>query len=134
MSAVIISSTAAVLAAQASANANAARVTNCKTLVQGFDSNTATVEQAQGYADCVDLLYPRHQEMPAGDILVLKGVIVLALIGLIAGARCTWSLGGGLGDRIAYSALGGILGAITGPMAAGLLVLLVKAVLFLFQG
>lgn len=93
----------------------------CKSIEFDFNKTTATVEQKQDYARCIDVLYPK---MGGHEVFALKLIIVFCLIGSIIGF-----IKGNkedIGDRFAYGAIG---------LVAGLLCLLfISAIAFLFMG
>lgn len=87
----------AALAASASASAsiaasNAARIqarkAECMGVIDRFDSNGATVAQAQEYASCVQTVYPVHEEMSPNAIIAAKSAMVVAIVFVVV--FCIW--------------------------------------------
>ena len=54
----------------------------CKAIESSFNNTTATIEQKQQYAECIDMLYPLYS---SNDILVVKVLVVLAFVSFIFG-------------------------------------------------
>lgn len=77
MSAVIIASTAAVIAS------NGARRANCQRVIDGYESATASIEQAQAYANCVLFLHPGV--ISDETTLILRAFVALAFISFFIG-------------------------------------------------
>lgn len=73
-----ISTLAFVTATQASNVASENKKEICELTVNSFNKNLSTIEQKQGYADCVETLYP--QKMGVQDVLGLKIFFMTALI------------------------------------------------------
>ncbi len=98
---------AAIAGSQVSIAANQAararKADQCVGVIDGFTNSTATVEQRQQYAECVELLYPSDDAIsPAADVVMLIIVLLGALFGAF-GARshglmpmalmgCIWAL------------------------------------------
>ena len=120
---------AAANSAQAAAHAHRARVESCKVVTAQFEKTTATVEQQQEYASCINTLHPR--EMTDGGILAVKILIVLMLVGLVAGivqaARDRYTTG--LMDYFMLSFMWGLGLPVLGVALAGI----VCATWWLFQ-
>lgn len=96
----------------AAARAHQAQVTACQALTKDFHGDTATIEQRQSYAECVQVLYP--QEMGADSVLFIKAMIVAAILGVIVGAFREVRAGyEPFGDAL----FGGIKGVIVGPVS-----------------
>lgn len=66
------------------AEAREAKTLACKGVVDTFDSKTATIEQSQDYARCINHLYPAQLE--GAEALMLKVAIVLCFMCAIYGA------------------------------------------------
>ena len=81
----LISIMALYTATDASDDASENKKKICKLTVNSFNNKLSTVKQKQGYADCVETLYP--QKMNAEHVLGLKilfmvGFIIFVLIGI----------------------------------------------------
>lgn len=83
----------------------------CRSIVNGYEDRTASIEQRQQYATCVDLLYPTA--LPPGAALFLKVWIVCALLAAPLGA---WML---RHEDPSGGAEPIIFGAVLGPIAVG---------------
>lgn len=95
------------IAINAQATADRAAIVACRQGVKGYQNDTATVEQARQYADCVDRLYP--DPMSGSSVMLLKGVIIICFLGVIIGG-----LWGHLQDEgVFFGALAGFLFAIS---------------------
>ena len=127
---IVMTSVAAASAASASSAASRARFESCKMTIIQFDNKTATVEQMREYAACVENNFPMPAD--AGTTLMIKIFIVLSLIGLIGGIVKAYRdyLEGwrGLETFILFA----IFGAVAIPAAAFVLLVIVKAIRFLF--
>ena len=88
--------------------AQARKAAQCVGVMDGFTHSTATVEQRQQYAECVGLLYSRADVVSPAAVGVL---LIAALLGAIFGARY------GRGEGMAIMAIGGVLGAMSFPLA-----------------
>lgn len=79
MSTVAISLAATSAATTASINSNNSEVKKqaCKVYEREFNSITATVEQKQDYAKCINELHPNFS---GGDIIFFKCLVVLAFV------------------------------------------------------
>ena len=77
----IVGSQASVAANQA---AQARKAAQCAGTMDGFTHATATVEQRQQYAECVELLYPSDDAigLSAAEVLLMAGLLV-AIFGVI---------------------------------------------------
>lgn len=75
----IIASNLAISAATAANNREKAeaKTFNCTQATESFDSKTATLEQKQKYAECVQYLHPVRTEQ---DIVLSKAASVLFLV------------------------------------------------------
>lgn len=98
----------------AQSQAREAKTLACKGVVDSFDSKTATVEQSQDYARCVNHLYP--DQLSDGQTLILKVVIVFCLFCAAFGARHFWKE-----DYHWFSATLGFFIGICGGVAAVLI-------------
>lgn len=68
-------------AAASAANSNAAKKRECELQVQGYQHDTATVQEAQEYASCVRLLYPAPSTpLSGGEVLAIKLAILFVLV------------------------------------------------------
>lgn len=76
----VASAAAVAIASSASVNASIARKNSCKAIINDFNSDTATIEQSQTYAECVNYLYPKSLELSEVDIIGLKISFLCSLI------------------------------------------------------
>ena len=77
---------AAVASSSNSENSSANKTYYCNQIMPKFNPKTATVEQKQDYADCVDHFYP---SMTPADIIAVKVMIIAAFISfVIASVYC----------------------------------------------
>lgn len=118
----------ATIIAASSASANSSNETKlkkikCEIYEQKFNSTTATVEQKQQYADCIQLLHPC---MTGVELLFAKFLVVLSFVFFV--------IGGWLGFKeersLIFSTLIGVLSAVFVPL---MLFLVVSGVIFLFS-
>lgn len=101
--------------AQAAAALSKAKDAECRAEMPGFEHNTATVQEMQGYAECVQRLHPvdRGSEMQVIAWVVLACMVISAVAtGFLRwrDQRCWW----GIGDYVVMYllwALGSILAA-----------------------
>lgn len=113
-------------AAAALQQAREAKKIACQNSMPSFNDQKATIEQKQIYADCVGFLYP--QELDPAQILVMKALFVLALIGGCVGVYK------GKTERYAFDiVIYGLLGFLCFPIAAAGVCGLVAGVLWLFS-
>lgn len=123
-------STAIAISAAASANAAAAasiaRKAECRQVINQLEGKKLTVEERQVYADCVREVYPR--EMDQHDVMAVKALIVIGLVGFIFGGFLGYREDGfALGVALAFlTAAGAVVGAL-------MLVGIAYAILFLFS-
>jgi hypothetical protein len=68
-------------------NTRAERIA-CGKAVEGYRHDDATVEQARAYSRCIDRLHP--SPMSPHDAIALKVVIVVILLGMVAGVVLAW--------------------------------------------
>lgn len=108
-------------AASSAANASRARHERCEVTIMTYDSKTATVEQMQQYASCVQNNHPRIVHLEDGEVLAIKILIAACFIGIIIGASkalfsrwCDWV------DVLLLSLCGAILGPILVVIGIGL--------------
>ena len=75
----IIASNVAISAATAANNREKAeaKTFNCNRTTESFDSKTATLEQKQKYAECVQYLYPVRTDQ---DVVLYKAAALLFLV------------------------------------------------------
>jgi hypothetical protein len=88
---------ASVQSAIATQQAHDASVMACQSFMPAFNGRAATVNDALSYAECVHLVYP--MPLDGTEVLVIKALIVLVLVGLGIGfykGRKLDGLGGGL--------------------------------------
>lgn len=71
---------AAVASSSNSGNSSAKKTYYCNQIMPEFNAKTATVEQKQDYADCVDHFYP---SMTPADIIAVKVMIIAAFISFV---------------------------------------------------
>ena len=78
----IIASNIAISAATSSNNRekDKAKTFNCTQTTESFDSKTATLEQKQKYAECVQYLHPVHPVKTDQDVVLSKAASVLFLV------------------------------------------------------
>jgi hypothetical protein len=101
---VALSAAAIASSLEAAERAQHAEAVACSKLVSGYQHETATVEQRQTYASCVQTLNPRHDWLDSvAGVIFVKAMIIAAIIGATAGI---WN-----GSRDRY--LGGFVGAVT---------------------
>lgn len=78
--ALAISTAAQAQANLAQAEASRARTLACKTLMQTFESNTASVDLRQDYASCVHRLYPEGDGDPAVALSLAVSLVIAAAL------------------------------------------------------
>lgn len=112
----------------AMAAARKAKEISCKSYISSFDPKTATVEQMQQYAECVEVLHP--QPMSHDDVIAAKFFFALALIGmLVCGGWQLYKYGlHWWEDALIHAALGFFLV----PIGVGIILVLIAGVLWLF--
>lgn len=101
---ITITSAANAQAAAANAAAQEAGRKACMAFVRGYEHDRATVIEMREYASCIDRLHPAQLE--AGDLMVLKVVVAVLLIGVVLGVRREWRNSG----RIEAVLMGSLLG------------------------
>ena len=95
----------------------------CEMLVPKFNNTTATIEQKQKYADCIEVLHPVNT---AGEVLFFKFLIILAFISFGVGFYKSKELDG-TGMAIAL----GLLVSVLVPLVV---FLVVAGIMFVFCG
>lgn len=106
-------------------NSSSQRKELCKLTIDQFDNKTASIEQKQKYADCVDNVYPQTMSDPM--IIIVKILIMCAFIGAGVGVWKARHEGGAI-DYIMF----GIMGLVAGVVIPLLIIGLIQAVVFLF--
>lgn len=96
---------------------------NCEFLENSFNNATASIEQKQLYAECIQMLHPIHT---TNDILILKGLIILGLVSFVVTAILNYRLN----HDILLALLVGLLFGIGLPFAILISMMLVS---FLFS-
>lgn len=94
----------------------------CKAIESSFNNTTASIEQKQQYAQCIDILYPIYS---LNDILVMKVLVVIAFLAFMFGF-----IKGYKEDGIGIGLLVGVGFAIFIPFT---LVILYSGITFLFS-
>lgn len=94
----------------------------CKAIESSFNNTTASIEQKQQYAQCIDILYPIYSP---NDILVMKVLVVIAFLAFMFGF-----IKGYKEDGIGIGLLVGVGFAIFIPFT---LVILYSGITFLFS-
>ena len=54
----------------------------CKAIESSFNNTTASIEQKQQYAQCIDILYPIYS---SNDILLMKVLVVISFLAFTFG-------------------------------------------------
>lgn len=121
-----ISSAALAESEQAEQEAHDAKVIACQGSMQNFHASTATVEQMQSYADCVDVVYP--QTMDATQVIALKALFVIALIGAAIGFIWPVTYNPDFPERLMSS----FLGFIFAPIGVGFIAAVGYGIYWLF--
>jgi hypothetical protein len=105
---ITITSAANAQAAAANAAAQEAGRKACMAFVRGYEHDRATVIEMREYASCIDRLHPAPLE--AGDLMVLKVVVAVLLIGAVLGVRREWrnSFRSGRIDAVLWGSLLGL--------------------------
>lgn len=116
---IALSAAANANAAAANAAAQRAKTIACQSLIKGYENDSATVEQARQYSECISRIYP--DEMQAGDVLLLKAWIFCVFIGVLIGLwpianHLSFSSSPDVGDRFMGAIVGFCFGAIA-PLA-----------------
>lgn len=119
MSSTAIATSAIIISASAARDAKEAK---CAALIDGYEHATATTEQQQEYADCIDMLHP--DQITGTEVIAIKVVIVCALIGAAIGAF--------RGDYADERFVHALFGAIIGVLAPVLMAAIIWAIHFLF--
>ncbi|WP_394131874.1 hypothetical protein [Marinobacter nauticus] len=87
------------------------RKEQCGRQMEGYQHDTASIEESRQYADCVDLLHP--DPMTAGEVFVIKVFLCWMLLGAVVNLvyqKVTGNVYSGL-DYIMFPFLGAIAGA-----------------------
>ena len=80
-----ITSTAAIVASSAVVSAaTSANIQHCNNVLSNYNSTTATVQQMQEYANCVDVVYTK--ELDASSVVLFKVAFVIAVVAMIVTA------------------------------------------------
>jgi hypothetical protein len=82
---VALSAAAIAGSSAATATANRARTDACKSLVQTYQPQGATVAEMHQYAGCVERLYPQDDILSPGGVLLMKVLIVFLFACLVGG-------------------------------------------------
>ena len=116
-------------AVQSSSNRKELKKIKCVAVERDYNKLTATTEQKQEYASCIDLNYPKISSPE--EVLVLKAFIVLALIGGTMGFCYSFKDRdyNNWGDHILFT----IVGTAGAPALAMFAILVIVAVHFLFS-
>lgn len=115
-----------IIASNAAKSAKEAKIHICSEFMPKFNETTATVEQKQHYAECVNLVHPA--QISDGVTIFIKVLIVCAFVGLLWGAWWGYEKDGAVGLLF-----GGFLGLIAGFVAPASLFLAGSAIQFLFS-
>jgi len=124
MSAAIIATTSTATVLNASSNVH---TTACKLAVSTYDTSSATIQQMQEYAGCIQQLYP--QDFTTVETILIKSLIVCVFLGVATGVYVSRKNYGDKTDMVMQGLLGGCFTLI----AAGVLFLTAAAVKFLFS-
>jgi len=111
----------------------------CTNLVNNYEHNKATIEQQNTYVDCISVLNPPiNPFLNYIDPVTLKIIIVVALIGVIAGVVLGVEEGedwpGKVIGMFCYGVLGGMLAVITAGIIALVFYAIYCGIVFLFTG
>lgn len=94
----------------------------CKAIESSFNNTTASIEQKQQYAQCVDILYPLYS---SDDILVMKVLVIISFL--------AFTFGFIKGCKEADLGIGLLLGAGFALGIPFILVVLYSGITFLFS-
>ena len=75
-----IAVTAAIIASE---QAQQAKRAACQIVIEGYDARKATIEQAQSYASCIQLVHP--EPLHPDEIFAGKGLFIMFLLGIVLG-------------------------------------------------
>lgn len=89
--AIVISSSAN---AQAAAALSEAKDAACRAEMPGFEHNTATVQEMQGYANCVNRLHPEDTGLTSAIVWV---VLICMVLGVVMTGVISWKSWGSWG-------------------------------------
>lgn len=113
-------STASALASKRSTEAK------CNELVSGYEHTTATIEQRQEYADCIDMMHP--SQLTGDEVIGLKIIIVCAFVG----ALVSYWKGRDSSCGFSESAADAFFGAVFGALVPVAVVVILVSIIFLF--
>ena len=82
--AAIVASSAAVSAATSANIRYSAKLQHCNNVLSNYNNTTATVQQMQEYANCVDVVHAK--ELDASSVVLFKVVFVIAVVAMIVTA------------------------------------------------
>lgn len=124
-----IAGAAAGSTAASSAQATTAKKIACQSIVSSFDSKTATIQESQTYASCIQLLHP--SEMSGAEVIAIKVLIVVALLGAAFGF---WR-GDGFSHKQTFvdRLLCGFCGLFLAPIFIIIIGAVIRGVIFLFE-
>lgn len=77
---------------------NKAEVAACKLIINGFDSGSASVDQMQEYARCIDKIYPTN--LSYNELISLKILLVFFIFSFLFGI---WKESRGINFRESFS-------------------------------
>ena len=87
----VITSTAAIVASSSAVSAttsanikHSAKLQHCNNVLSNYNSTTATVQQMQEYANCIDVVHPK--ELDVSSVVLFKVVFVIAVVAMIVTA------------------------------------------------
>lgn len=95
----------AMSSSSSSSAAREAKKIACKSVIDGFESRAATVEQAQQYASCVRFMHPPAEQDYTGEKLILLSFLIFVVIGVIWGYFKEDTVYGGLMGTIVWMVL-----------------------------
>lgn len=127
---VAISSAAIASSAAANAAARQARKTACVSIESTYRPEVATLSEKQSYAECIELLYPQASAPFTGtELFLVKGIVLLFLLSMIAGAWWGWKDG----REIGWAALHCVMAPIALACAMAILALVGCGIAYLFS-
>lgn len=118
----IITSVAASNAALATQRLNVAHISECKDLILAFDSKSASTQQMQSYAECVNTVYPK--ETCGLEIWQEKELFIVALVGMVIGAWYSRKEHNDWFDTFMI----GLVGFLAAPLVAIFVALIIKGI------
>jgi len=127
-----MTATAAVaISTMASIQAQQARETACKSLISGFDSKTANLNEQREYAGCIRQVYGSGEPLTGGEAILVKIVIIILFIAFIYGFINPFD---GYGNQTIFDRfMGALIAAVIAVVAIILICLALAGVIFLFQ-